>query len=265
MRPTLLVSFSAGKTSALMCFLIKNDLALNRIYDIHYVIANTSQEDEESLRFANNCDKHFRLNLTWVEAVISSEMRVGTKHRVVDFNSASRDGSLFYDMCAKYGIPNLAYPHCTRELKKKPLFSWRRENFNKYAIFAVGIRLDEIDRMSVEDEKEGVIYPLISLYKITKDDVNAFWSNQPFTLDLPEHRGNCVWCWKKSDRKLESVYKETPGAFNIPLELESRYSNVRPERGIQKLFRKNRSTLELIAGFDGSNISNGCETGCEFI
>ena len=263
MRPDLLVSFSAGETSALMAFLIKNDKTLNRIFKVHYVIANTGQEDERSLMFADKCDKHFDLNLTWVEADIQQRTRSGTKHKVVSFETATRGDSLFRAMCSKYGIPNLGYPHCSRELKKRPLFSWRKENFNKYAVFAVGIRTDEIDRMSVEDEKEGVLYPLVSLYGVSKSDVNAFWAKQPFRLEIPPHRGNCLWCWKKSDSKLEKVYRESPEAFDVPISLERDFATIRPERGYQSLFRKNRNTEQLIAKFDGSTQSNGCESSCD--
>lgn len=262
MRPDLLVSFSAGETSGLMSYLIKNDKTLNRIFRVHYVFSNTSQEDEESLIFADRCDKHFGLKLTWVEADFHPG-RKGTTHRVVSFDTATRDGSLFDAMCAKYGIPNLGYPHCNRELKKRPLFSWRKKHFNKYAMFAVGIRTDEIDRISLESEKDGVIYPLIDLYGVSKSDVNAFWSNQDFRLNIQSHRGNCVWCWKKSDLKLKKVYEETPEAFDVPRSLERRFGLSRPERGPQTLFRKNRSTTQLIETFDGTDLSNGCDDECQ--
>ena len=40
------------------------------------------------------------------------------------------------------------------------------------------------------------IYPLID-WDIEKEDILSWWEDQPFDLEIPEHLGNCVWCWKK--------------------------------------------------------------------
>ena len=68
MKKKLTVSFSGGRTSAYMCYILQTQYADK--YDIQYVFANTGQEHENTLKFVDQCDKAFNLNLTWVEAVV---------------------------------------------------------------------------------------------------------------------------------------------------------------------------------------------------
>jgi 3'-phosphoadenosine 5'-phosphosulfate sulfotransferase (PAPS reductase)/FAD synthetase len=83
-----------------------------------FVFANTGEEDERTLEFVDRCDKEWGLNVVWVEAEVSPTKRVGTSHRIVTFETATRGPSLFERMIEKYGIPNKSAPHCTRELKQ---------------------------------------------------------------------------------------------------------------------------------------------------
>jgi hypothetical protein len=64
---------------------------------------------------------------------------------------------------------------------------------------------------------------------MTKPDVNTFWRDQPFRLDLLGYQGNCKWCWKKSTRKLLTIMDENPTAFEFPERLEREYGTVGPE------------------------------------
>ena len=204
----LFISFSGGETSAFMTlWLLENK---REEYDeIVVLFANTGQENEETLRFVDRCDKRFGFNVVWVEAEVQ-QGRVGTKHRVVDFETASRDGRPFEDMIKKYGIPNQAYPHCTRELKLRPMQSYFRDLGWKKLTFdtAVGIRSDEIDRMAPKNGEFKTIYPLITDVPMTKPMINDFWRSQPFRLNLAGYQGNCKWCWKKTPRKLMTLINE---------------------------------------------------------
>ena len=67
-KKTMFVSFSGGRTSGYMChYLIQNK---SDEYDFIFVFANTGLEHEKTLEFVDKCDKHFGLNLVWVEAVV---------------------------------------------------------------------------------------------------------------------------------------------------------------------------------------------------
>lgn len=190
------------------------------------IFANTGKEREETLEFVDKCDKKYRLNLVYVEPVINPEMGKGTTHKVVDFYSCSRNGEPYEEMIKKYGIPNKAFPHCTRELKRRPIHSYVK-NFLGLKTYdtAIGIRADETHRINLKESAiRRYIYPL-SDYGITKKEVEDFWKNQDFTLNLREHEGNCDLCWKKSDKKLVTLIRNNPKSIKWWRDMEKKYSD----------------------------------------
>lgn len=243
----LLLSFSGGKTSAYMTDRLLREYAAEWP-EIVVVFANTGQEHPRTLNYVEACDKHYGFNVVWVESVFSSVRGEGTRHRIVTHATACRDGALFKAMAEKHGIPNTQFPHCTRELKLNAIKSylrslgWKASTYNT----AIGIRADEFDRMSVTAMRSGYIYPLIDL-GVTKEDVLAWELQQPVRLGIPEHFGNCTWCWKKSVRKLATVYREAPETFAVPRELESGYKDKGPGFGDRRLFRGRRVVEDIAA------------------
>lgn len=236
--------------------------------------ANTGEEDERTLQFVDRCDREWNLGVIWVEAVVNPEHGKGTTHRVVTFETATRGPSIFESMIDKFGISNKNYPHCTRELKLKPLTSYLRSigwNAGTYDT-AIGIRADEIDRMSASAKEQRIVYPLIKM-GITKADVFAFWDQQPFDLELPEHRGNCVWCWKKSLRKHLTLARETPEIFDFAHRMETTKAHCGAGEGDRVFFRGPRSAAELIELSKGDferfvdsrylDQAGGCSESCE--
>lgn len=246
----LLISFSGGETSALMAKLILERMAGE--YDvIRTVFANTGQENEATLEFVARCDKAFGLNAVWIEAVTPPERGIGARCREVTFETASRDGKPFEDMIRKHGIPGPSMPLCSKELKTRPITRWARENGwlpGTYDL-AIGIRTDEMDRMSPEAKRRRIIYPLVSRFPHTKPKVNEFWTAQPFRLNLKGYQGNCKWCWKKSLRKHLTIISETPEAYDFPERMETLY----PNNGAgttgepRRFFRDNRTVADLRA------------------
>ena len=250
MRDKLFISFSGGKTSAYMTYKLLSDYKIRAIYkDIVVLFANTGQEYEETLQFVSDCDKHLGFNTIWLEASIINQKRKGTSFKVVNYESANRSGFPYEKMCEKYGIPNITGPFCTRELKLQPMTSylrsigWRKNSYDT----CIGIRFDELDRVSKSAIQNGIIYPLID-WRITKKDVQNFWYSQSFNLQLPEHKGNCKWCWKKSDRKLYTLVLEDESIFDFPDKLENLYS-LSGNHSIKEpryFFRGNRPTKLLL-------------------
>jgi 3'-phosphoadenosine 5'-phosphosulfate sulfotransferase (PAPS reductase)/FAD synthetase len=264
-------SFSGGRSSGMMSRILKDKYPSAEIVT---VFANTGQEHEKTLEFVKKCDSEFNLNVVWVEPVFNMEKGKGTTHRVVDFKTATRDSSLFAQMCKKYGIPNQAFPHCTRELKLQPMYSfirslgWSKGDY----LTSIGIRADEIDRVNPNYKENNYIYPLID-EGVNKKMVGNFWEKQNFDLGLKDYQGNCVWCWKKSLKKLRKIYKDDPRAFNAPRELEEKYGHVNNKNGqCRVFFRGNMSTDEMIKAateqidlFEWADQSLGCEETCEAI
>lgn len=241
----LVISFSGGETSAYMAQWLKSNKAQD--YDrIFCVFANTGQENEQTLEFVDHCDKHFGLSVNWIEASVNHGERKGTGHEPVSFETASRNGEPFEEVIRKYGIPNKAYPHCTRELKLQPIKSWLKSQGITDYHMAIGIRADEIDRMQADAKDKGLIYPLVKL-QMTKPKVNQFWQAMPFRLELKGYQGNCKWCWKKSLRKHLTLMNESPEIYDFPERMEAEHGlsghNVDGTKRV--FFRNGVSTKEL--------------------
>ncbi len=230
--------------------------------NIVFVFANTGLENEKTLEFVERCDKHFKLNVQWIEAEVINEYKKGTRYYRVDFDTASRAGEPFEAMIKKYGIPNQANPQCTRELKGAPIAAFGKDWFNGEDYHtAIGIRIDEADRISAKAKQMGFIYPLISRKMIpaTKPMINFYWHSMPFRLELKGYQGNCKTCWKKSDAKLFQIAKENPDAFQFMRKMEDKYGNFFPAQRLEKwqkegkeipqnitFFRNNRSAKDML-------------------
>lgn len=224
-KPNLAISFSGGLTSAYMTrWLLENKKS--DFGQIVITFANTGQENEETLIFVDRCDKEWGLNVVWLEALVDPEKGKGTKFKIVTFETASRNGEPFEDYIKKHGIPNQSFPKCTGELKLSPMRSYLRSLGWKNGTYktAIGIRVDEMDRVSSKMNEQNLIYPLVEYTKVTKEMVNLWWERQSFSLGLQEHQGNCKWCWKKSMRKLLTLAADTPEIFEFPMRMEQLYA-----------------------------------------
>ena len=248
MRPRLAISFSGGRSSAVMLH-----LCLQKYKDTHDILitfANTGCEHEETLRFVDAVDKHFAGGkVVWIEAVIGPP-GVGPRAKVVDYATASRNGEPFEAAIQKHGVFGPTHPNCTGRLKADPMVSFLREQGWESGgyDFAIGIRADEVDRRSKNAKRDRLIYPLVDA-GVTKRDVNRFMARFEWDLKLPgDHYGNCVWCWKKSLRKLATIAKHNPEAFDFPAAMEDTYGHIQ-KSGVQEkrrvFFREYRSARDL--------------------
>lgn len=256
-KQKLLVSFSGGETSAYMAkWLIDNK---SDEYEMAFVFANTGEENEETLNFVNRCDKEWNLGVVWVEAKVNPENGKGTRHKIVNYQTASRKGEPFEDVIKKYGIPNAAQPHCNREMKLAPIHSYIKNELGwiKGYSTAIGIRYDEVDRMAADRSTYNIVYPLIEDIRMTKQKINHWWSKQPFRLNLKGYQGNCKTCWKKSYRNLYAIAKENPEHFDFFKRMEQKYSLMTPSNRERKVgengeifpyyfFRKNKSADDIL-------------------
>lgn len=239
----LLVSFSGGETSAYMAKMLIDNYSDK--FNLFFVYANTGKEREETLEFINKCDKYFNMNLVWVECETNNEYGKGVSANIVNFETASRNGEPFKKMIAKHGIPNVENGFCTRELKDYTIRAYCRSiglKNNDYQI-AIGIRADEIDRVNVNRKKLNLFYPLVELKRTTKPEINKFWSEMPFRLELKSYEGNCDFCFKKSDRKLLTIAKENPQILDWWKNIETEFENYNPRNANPPFtfFRKNRN------------------------
>lgn len=293
MKKKLLISFSGGRTSAFMTQWLLNNKSNE--FDIIIVFANTGRENEETLRFIKRCEEHFKFKCIWIECVINSVYRKGIRAKEVDFDTASRNGEPFEEMIKKYSIPNRTSPFCSEYMKKMTINSYAKQIGFEPHYTAIGIRYDEIDRISKHYKKDKLIYPLISFVPMVKSDINKYWLGMPFDLQLKGYEGNCLTCWKKSLRKLLTIAKENPSAFDWDIEMEQKYENYIPNsrkdniniKPPLRFHRNNLSATDIlrlskepfeVAGDDSKiidshkqmelfgfelDVSNGCSESCE--
>jgi 3'-phosphoadenosine 5'-phosphosulfate sulfotransferase (PAPS reductase)/FAD synthetase len=246
-KPVLLASFSGGRTSAVMTKRLLDEYSQQ--YDIKVVFANTGEEREETLEFVRQCDIQFGFGTVWIEAVTHHGKRLASTHRIVTFETASRKGEPFEEVIQKYGIPNQSYKHCTRELKLNPIRSYMESIGHKSNyVSAVGIRTDETRRIDEERAVEAkIVYPMIDWFPMDKQDVNTWWEDQPFNLNLQEHQGNCKWCWKKHFPKHFKLIAESPEIYDFPRRMEALYGlNGHNVDGTKRVFFRNHTSTDKL-------------------
>lgn len=236
------VMFSGGRTSGVLAKHIKSNP--EKYKNVIYVFLNTGKEVENTLKFVDKCDKEWGLNVIWLEAVINNEKGKGTTHKIVDFNTASRNGEPFEAMLNKYPLPNNMASNCTRELKQRPIDSYLRDNYKDYEVIRIiGIRADEAHRKSINAKNEKIIYPLCDEIPFNERMVREFWSKQNFDLGLKDYEGNCDLCFKKSLKKKLTIIRENPEKANWWIDMEEKYSSDSVPRFD---LRTNKSFKELL-------------------
>lgn len=255
--PKLAISFSGGRTSAVM-----TKRLIEQCRDTHEIavtFANTGQEHDATLDFVAECDRRFGFGVVWLEAVVDPEDGVGVRHKIVSYETASRKGEPFRAYISKYGIPNMGSPSCTARLKTDVMDSYLERELgwvggvNKNYDTAIGIRADEAKRVSKKADENRFIYPLVGAF-VTKDDVVKEVRSWGFDLMIPgEHYGNCVWCWKKSNRKLLTLARQSPEVFDFPKRMEAEFGDfkcnpaVTSPNGKRQFFRGHKSAADILA------------------
>lgn len=221
-------------------------------HDILITFANTGCEHEATLEFVDAVDRHFAGGrVVWIEAEINGPGK-GPTAKVVDYATASRNGEPFRAAIEKHGIFCKTHPQCTSRLKEEPLLDYRRQCGWAPGTYdtAIGIRADEADRVSSRAKEKRFVYPLIS-EGWRKRDINEYMSRFDWDLNLPSDAyGNCVWCWKKSLRKLLTVAQAEPERFDFPHEMETLHGHVNRGSGSQteprRFFRNRMSAADIL-------------------
>lgn len=239
-----LISFSGGRTSAYMLHEIIRAHDGKLPDDVVVTFANTGKEREETLRFVHECSVRWGVKVHWLE------WRDGNpSFEEVGFNSASRDGEPFAALIAKKSfLPNGVMRFCTQELKIRVMRDFCKSLGWTNWTNVIGLRYDEghrvlkaIDRsMSGKDPWRNRM-PLADA-KITVRDVHAFWSRQPFDLQLEPYEGNCDLCFLKGAGKLKRLIRDNPGMADWWKRMEE---SVRAKSEQAGRFRKEYSYADL--------------------
>jgi len=211
------ISFSGGRTSAYM---------LHRVLEANgglpdeakVCFANTGKEDEATLEFVRDCERHWQVPITWLEYLAYTDDE--PKFKEVTFETASRDGEPFEALIRKRGyVPNPVARFCTVELKVRTIHRYLKSIGWTEWDSMLGIRADEPRRLAKIGNQdygkhEEKVAPLGQV-GVTKEDVGTFWKLQPFDLKLPNHNGvtmhgNCDLCFLKGAAQILSLIAEKP-------------------------------------------------------
>lgn len=238
----LVCTFSGGRTSAFMARFL-NEYYKYDEFDKLFIFANTGKESPETLNFVQNCSDYWGLDIVWVEALINKEKGTATSYKIINHETASKNGEPFEAMLKKYPLPNNFASNCTRELKDRPINKYVDSLGYKIVYTAMGIRADEPHRRSNTANSRGIIYPLMDDIKVDNKFIRTWWDMQNFDLQLKDYQGNCDLCFKKSVRKRLTLIKEDPSVADWWLKMENKYSTERIPRFD---LRSNHSIEELI-------------------
>lgn len=203
------ISFSGGATSAFM---------LRQIIDAHggklpnYIkvaFANTGLEHEETLKFVEKTSIEWEVEIAWLE------YDGYKKWKQTNYATASRNGEPFDTLIKERNyLPNPITRFCTVELKIRTLDRWA-ESINDFVdghIECIGLRYDEphrVHRIKANSRRNEAYCPMFNA-KHTLEDVERFWANQPFRLEIPRLLGNCVGCFLKGASKISLIAKQYP-------------------------------------------------------
>lgn len=252
------IAFSGGRSSAVMTKLMLEKF--RGVRPIEVVFCNTGKEALKTYEFVERCDKEWDFNVNWIEAV-PLEDGEGVDFRYVDYHTCDKEGKVFESIIEKYGIPNPGAPLCKDRLKHKPVKKFVKSLGWKNYYLAIGIRGDEIDRITSDSAKKNVFYPLVD-WNWDKEMVNSFMRNQSFDLELSSDiYSNCVGCWQMSFRKLGTLALKSPESFDWWQRMEDKYkyhksdckAAVDPESGERRFYRGNTSVQGI---FDMAHSEN---------
>lgn len=253
--PTV-VSFSGGRTSALM---------LRRILDAHngqlppdafVLFRNTGKEREETLAFVDECARQWSVPIVWLERAPGAHPRgmpPCERFCVVTFETASRAGEPFDSVIddRRY-LPNVATRFCTEELKLKPAKNFMLAAGYQTWTSVVGLRADEPRRLakihSPERAKtrEEVRTPLATA-GVGLRDVTSFWGGQSFDLGLKSYEGNCDLCFLKGTLKRLRIIDEAPARADWWIAAEARIESLTGQSAAR--FRRNSPPYSSLAAF----------------
>ena len=233
------ISFSGGRTSAFMLHKILESNG-NLPDRVKVVFTNTGKEMTETLDFIQECSHRWNVPVVWVEY---EEIETKNSYKIVNHNSASRNGEPFEKIIKRYGrLPNALQRFCTGILKVQTGAKYLQSFKWKYWKNATGIRFDEKRR-----QKDGLInnwyygwYPMIAA-EHTIDDVESFWSKQSFKLNLPivngkTMMGNCDMCFLKSEAQIAMMMRQFPEKAKWWIDMEKQTGKqFNRDRGLEKM------------------------------
>lgn len=228
------ISFSGGRTSAYMLYKVLEANGGTLPDDAVVCFANTGKEDEATLKFVRDCETNWNVPIVWLEW-----RKNDLGYEVVNFETASRNGEPFRDLCIyKKALPNGFMRFCTGELKIDVVHKYLKDvgigTPDNPCAQMVGIRSDEQRRVAKMRGKSGADHKkdwigdfLVPLADsgVVAAHIGSFWQSQSFNLQTPMYNGksfhsNCDLCFHKPVAQLVSLVRENPNRAVWWIEME---------------------------------------------
>jgi len=232
LKPPFSVAFSGGASSGFMLYKILDAYDFKLPNESAVLFANTGLEHEKTLDFVKEIDERWNVGIVWLE------YQEGTRFKVVNYETASRQGEPFSDLVrSKNCLPTPVARICTSNLKMRAMIHYLKSLGWEEWDNAIGLRADEPRRALRIKGDYACETPVCPMYEAghTLEDVERFWEDQEFRLEIPRWKGNCVGCFLKSRGRIEMVAEEEPDALRWWVEIEK-------ELGIN--FRLDRPSYE---------------------
>lgn len=177
------INFSGGKTSAYMTIqeYKKGDLV---------IFCDTGREHAKTYKFINDFEAFENIPI------------IRLKY----------EGGFEELLKKKKGIPNNFKRFCTIELKVKTARRYLRSlKITKYENL-IGFRYDEPLRVARRKKMWVDVLDKFPLFdnKIDKNQINEYWKNKPYTLEIPSILGNCTLCFMKGKNAIINILSVYP-------------------------------------------------------
>ncbi|MDR7694129.1 phosphoadenosine phosphosulfate reductase family protein [Riemerella anatipestifer] len=232
----LLITVSGGRSSAMMARHVQTSEKYKN-YEKLFLFCNTGMEHPKTIEFLKKIEKYWDIPLVKIEGVYSLEMGVGVGYKAVDWEELNMMAKPFAEAIAHKnkgifnGMPSKDAPFCSEMLKTLPAKKFADDIFgtNNY-IKAIGFRKEDMPkRISWAEIKTDRtrIFPLLTDFQfpIGQMELNEYWDEQPFKLEIHNKFGNCELCWKKSDANLIDVIRNGTRFIDWYRKMEGKYGN----------------------------------------
>lgn len=271
-RKHLICSVSGGRSSAYMAILVNKFPKKYKYRTKQYVFANTGLESQETIDFLENLENFLQQPIVKLEFDVVDNKYT---YNIIDhWSELNMKGEPFakainYQNRNKHtGMPHMKQPYCSGAMKKDIIRKYSKESLGtiKYAQ-AIGFRKEDMPRRitfaEIEERRPAYIFPLITHYirPIGIPQLNAFWNKMPFKLNIPGHLGNCLLCWKKSDKVIDQVLKSGHPQVKNNIEFYQRQELLQGNTS----FRQRRSITDMITQSENGTLldpSNGDSCAC---
>lgn len=139
------VSFSGGRTSAYLCYLLKT---LYPEDELDFIFMDTGAEHEDTYRFIREVNENFKLNLTCLVVKVDDRKNKGVSYEVIGVDQIGPNYEGWKRMLPKYGHPYVGGAFCTDRMKTTPFKKYCDNTYGKNGYETwMGIRYDEPKRL----------------------------------------------------------------------------------------------------------------------